>query len=317
MAGTACNRSTGVGTIARWMSASETTTSYTLTSRASWRIPMPVDALPWWVEVGDQHPEPDVGERGAEAHGRRALPDPALLIRDRDDAGLPGLVGDERPLLARGPLRLGGGGCAAVPRRSHRGGRRRSGRCSGTPCSPSGHDNDGPAAFKGRLADVLHACSRRHLREVERGAPPSRPAASTAARIGAATAHVPVAPANPRAVQRSKLASGSPRTGWGHGHVAETEALDGQLQERPLPSRVSERVTSSPGSATASGIPGSPAPDPRSHTVGLGRDRQAEPVRDMSLPVDRRVGRRDHPLRVAVTRQAELLELLQEVGSPR
>ena len=45
-AGTAWSRSTGVCTIASWISASDTTTSYTVTSRASWRIPIPVDAFP-------------------------------------------------------------------------------------------------------------------------------------------------------------------------------------------------------------------------------------------------------------------------------
>ena len=40
------------------------------------------------VEVDEQHPVPHLVERDPEVEGRRRLCDPALLVRERDDAGL-------------------------------------------------------------------------------------------------------------------------------------------------------------------------------------------------------------------------------------
>jgi hypothetical protein len=48
--------------------------------------PEPGGGVALGIEVDDQDAMAKLGQRGAEAHGRGALADPALLVRDRDDA---------------------------------------------------------------------------------------------------------------------------------------------------------------------------------------------------------------------------------------
>ena len=48
------------------------------------------------VEVDDQHPLPELGQRGGDVDGGRGLADAALLVRDHDDPGRVG-AGQRRP----------------------------------------------------------------------------------------------------------------------------------------------------------------------------------------------------------------------------
>ena len=60
------------------------------------------------VEVDQQHPAPELGERSAEIDRRRRLADAALLVAQRDDAGRP--VPVERLGVRQGALGAGHGG---------------------------------------------------------------------------------------------------------------------------------------------------------------------------------------------------------------
>ena len=71
--------------------------------RSSWRAPSSGDAEPGRgvalrIEIDDQHPLADRGERRAEIDGRRRLADAALLIGDRQN---PGLAGSDRRCSSR------------------------------------------------------------------------------------------------------------------------------------------------------------------------------------------------------------------------
>ena len=87
VAGTACSRSTRVGTIARSMSASRRR-RHTRCISGVVPDPHPGRGVPLRIEVRHQHAVPDVGERRAQAHRRRALADATLLVGDRDDPSL-------------------------------------------------------------------------------------------------------------------------------------------------------------------------------------------------------------------------------------
>src|SRR4029450_14097481 len=87
------------------------------------------------IEVTDEHLVAELGERGAEAHGRCALAHAALLVGDRDDPGPAGGWWDRvrARRLARGRLRTGGGSSRLRPCSlgcSCRGGLRLGGRTS-------------------------------------------------------------------------------------------------------------------------------------------------------------------------------------------
>ena len=73
------------------------------------------------VEVDDEHPVAEVGEAGAQVHGRGGLADAALLVGDRHDAGE--RPGERRRLLVgRRPASAGAGSSAGVaaPRAARR-----------------------------------------------------------------------------------------------------------------------------------------------------------------------------------------------------
>lgn len=53
-----------------------------------------------WVHVYDEHPPPEGGEVRAQVHCGRGLPDPALLVHNRDDPCHPGATSRGHPILA-------------------------------------------------------------------------------------------------------------------------------------------------------------------------------------------------------------------------
>ena len=106
------------------------------------------------IEVDDEHPESELGEGGAEVHGRRGLADAALLVGDREDPGQRRSARRRRSALGRSAT--GGRRPGRAPRIGLGSARRRLGRRRRP---PSARDRPVPAAVGLRCVGVRRPAS--------------------------------------------------------------------------------------------------------------------------------------------------------------